>query len=145
MHWIFMKIMQRIFNFTDVQVLYIFLDKIRKLLTYHTPPYHYCYKVINSQKQSGFLAHPVLSLPAQYAEQGLWNSRVSVMSSVRPSAVPSIDSSSSGWQVCCWVPCRQEISIDRGGRRRSIANAGSVVLTAECRGWTQTCYIIVGP
>ena len=32
--------MQRIFNFTDILVLYIFLDKIWKLLTYYTPSYH---------------------------------------------------------------------------------------------------------
>jgi len=31
---------QRIFKHTDMQVLYFFLDKICKLLTYHTPFYH---------------------------------------------------------------------------------------------------------
>ena len=34
-----------------------------------------------------------------------------VGTSVRPS-VQSIDSSSGGQRVCCWAPCRQEISID---------------------------------
>jgi len=38
-------------NFIAILALYIFLDKIWKLLTYHTPSSHYnCCKVINSQK-----------------------------------------------------------------------------------------------
>jgi len=40
---------------------------------------------------------------AQYAAQGLWNVRASVPLSFRLS-VPSIDSSSSLRQVCCWAP-----------------------------------------
>jgi len=51
------RIFYLIFNFTDIQVLYIFLDNIWKLSTYHTSSN--CYKAINSQKQSGCLAHPV--------------------------------------------------------------------------------------
>jgi len=54
----------------------------------------------------------------------------------RPSvrlSVPSIDSSSRGVRrVCCWVPRRQEILIDSRWRR-SAANAGRVMLTAEHR------------
>jgi len=33
-----MQTTQRIFNFTNIQVLYISVDKIRKLSTYHTTP-----------------------------------------------------------------------------------------------------------
>ena len=40
MHWIFMQTMQQVFNFTDIQVSYIFIDKIWKLLQHHTPFYH---------------------------------------------------------------------------------------------------------
>jgi len=36
MRWIFMQTTQRIFNFTNILVLYPFLDKIWKLLTSHT-------------------------------------------------------------------------------------------------------------
>ena len=54
-----MQTMQKIFNFTGILALYFFPDKIRKLLTYNTPSTPDCCKVINSQKQSGFLAHPV--------------------------------------------------------------------------------------
>jgi len=61
MLWIFMQTMQIIFYFTNIQVLYIFLDNIWKICTYHTP---YCYKVNNCQKQS-FLAHPVYILQLQ--------------------------------------------------------------------------------
>ena len=59
MRWIFMQNVQWVFNCTDILVLYIFLDKnwkfwhITCLLTTN------CCKVINSQKQSSFLAHPV--------------------------------------------------------------------------------------
>ena len=65
--------------------------------------------------------------------------RPSVRPSVRRSVpLPSIDSSSGVRPVCCWAPRGQEISVD-SRRRRSAANAGSVMLTAEGRGWTQTC------
>jgi len=50
-------------------------------------------------------------------------------SSVRLS-VPPFDSSSGVRRVCCGAPRRQEISTD-SRRRRSAANAGSVMLTAE--------------
>ena len=51
-----------------------------------------------------------LTLPAYYAERGLLNGRASVRLSV-----PWIDSLSSVWRVCCWVPCRQEMSISSSG------------------------------
>jgi len=54
-----MQIRQRVFKHTAMQVLHLFLDKICKLLTYHTPFYHR--KVINLQKWSGFLAHLVFA------------------------------------------------------------------------------------
>jgi len=47
-----MKTTHRIINFADFLGLFFFLNKIGKLLTYHTPSY--CCKVINSQIQSGF-------------------------------------------------------------------------------------------
>ena len=53
-----MQIKQRIFNCTDMQIMYFVLDKIPKRLTYYTPFYR-C-KVIWSQKQSGFLDYPVV-------------------------------------------------------------------------------------
>ena len=66
--------------------------------------------------------------------------------SVRPS-VPSIDSSNGGRRVCCWALCGQEISNDswraEGAgcrRRRSAANAGSVMLTANGGGSKQACW-----
>jgi len=34
------QIRQRIFNCTDMQIMYFILDKILKLLTYYTPFYH---------------------------------------------------------------------------------------------------------
>ena len=40
MHWIFMQITQTVFNITNIQVLYIFLDKIWKFLTYDVPSYN---------------------------------------------------------------------------------------------------------
>jgi len=74
--------------------------------------------------------------------------------SVRPSvclSVPSIDSSSGGRQVAAKrLTGKRYRSIAAGAayqplndiccrRRRSAANAGSVVLRAEGRGSTQTC------
>ena len=60
-------------------------------------------------------------------------------SSVRLSICSSISSSNGRRRVCCWAPPRmQAISID-SRRRRSPANAGSVVLSADVGGWTQTC------
>ena len=60
-------------------------------------------------------------------------------SSVRLSVCSSISSSNGRRRVCCWAPPRmQAISID-SRRRRSPANAGSVVLSADVGGWTQTC------
>jgi len=35
-----MQIEQRIFKYTDMEVLYFFLDKISKILTYHIPFSH---------------------------------------------------------------------------------------------------------
>jgi len=74
----------------------------------------------------------------QYAEQGLCNGRASVRPSVRLS-VPSIDSSSGVQRVCCWATSGLEIAID-SRRRRSAANAGSIVLTTEERSWPRSCY-----
>jgi len=37
MLWIFLQTMQRISYFTNIQVLYFFLDNIWKICTYHTP------------------------------------------------------------------------------------------------------------
>ena len=73
-----------------------------------------------------------LNLPhgMRSAEPGLC--RPNGPASVRLS-VPSVDSSSGVRLVCCWAPRRQVISID-SRRRRSAANAGSVVLAAEGRG-----------
>ena len=70
-------------------------------------------------------------------------------------SVLSFDSSSGVRRVCCWAVCGQEISLstESGGHRaprsnsaaarRSAANAGSAMLTAEGRGWTQTCYVFI--
>ena len=71
-------------------------------------------------------------------------------SSVRPSVRPSdqsIDSSSVTRRVCCRSPCGHQISSDSSNgaaARRSVAKAGSVVLTAAARGWTQTCLSLLG-
>ena len=54
-------------------------------------------------------------------------------------SVPSIDSSSGVQRVCCWAPCGLEIAID-SRRRRSVANAGSIVLTTEERSWPRSCH-----
>ena len=76
-----------------------------------------------------------MTLPAQYAEQGLRNDRASV----RPS-VPSFDSSSGGQQVFAaerrasgryrWTAAGA-LSSNDAAARRSVANAGSVMLRAE--------------
>jgi len=68
-------------------------------------------------------------------QQGLRNGTVSVCPSV------SLSHSPAAAAVCCCGPGRQEISIDRDGRRalqqhgaaarRSLANASSVTFTAE--------------
>jgi len=42
---------------------------------------------------------------------------------VRPSVCPIIRLSSSVWQVCCWAPCWQQISVDSSGRWRPVAMA----------------------
>ena len=66
----------------------------------------------------------------------------------RPS-VPLFDSSGVR-RVCCWAPCGQEISRQQRAPApssnsaqawRLTASVGSVVLTAEGRGWTQTCLL----
>ena len=64
--------------------------------------------------------------------------RPSVCRSVRLS-VPSTDCGVQ--RVCCWAPRRQEISID-SVRRRSAANAGSVMLTAGQRGRLSTADLL---
>jgi len=46
--------------------------------------------------------------------------RLSVCPCIRPSVCPSINSSSGGRRVCCWVP---SISIDGGRRRRCVPTA----------------------
>ena len=35
-----MQLKQRIFNYTDMQIMRIILDNILKLITYYTPFYH---------------------------------------------------------------------------------------------------------
>ena len=77
-----------------------------------------------AKHRSAFLTPPV-----QYAQHGLSNGPASVRPSVCLS-VPSIDSSNGGRRVCCWAPCSR--------RRRSAAIAGSVTLTADGGGSTQT-------
>jgi len=80
----------------------------------------------------------LLTMPAYYMEQGC-NGRASVHLSV-----PLTDSSSRGQWVCCQVLCGQEI--DRYlrrlccRRRRSAANAGSIMLRAEGGGSTCSCW-----
>jgi len=66
----------------------------------------------------------LLTLPEQYAEQGPWNERASVCPSV------CLSHRSIATSACGAIDC---------GLRRSAANAGSVMMTAERRGWTQTC------
>ena len=58
-------------------------------------------------------------------------------------SVPSVERSSGVRRICCWAPYAQKISINSAGRpaaaapqpgsaaRRSAANAGNVMLTAE--------------
>ena len=61
MYWIFMQTMQRIFNFTDIIVLYFFLDKIWKLwisLTFLP----LTVAKLPTLKNSPFLANPVCQL-----------------------------------------------------------------------------------
>ena len=70
----------------------------------------------------------LLTLSAQYAEQGLCNGLVSVRL-----PIPLIDRKSGVRRVCYWVPRGQEISIDSGGRPAA-ANADSVTLTATVAG-----------
>ena len=63
-------------------------------------------------------------------------------------SVPSIDSSSGLQQVCCWMPCGQEISVNScvhaaaPALSSNIAIAGAdsqqKMLTADGRGWTHT-------
>ena len=50
-------------------------------------------------------------------------------------SVPSIDSSSGGRWVCCWVPCGQEILIDSCQHWRRIRAAG--MLSSKCG----QCYV----
>jgi len=78
---------------------------------------------------------------------GMWR-RVWVTSGVRPSICPSVCLSiirPHQWRVCCWAQCGQEIdrqqrtyrtpsnngAAARATARRSAANAGSAMLTAE--------------
>ena len=84
---------------------------------------------------------------------------VKVRASIRLS-VPSIDHNSNVWRVCCWVPCRQMISIDSNGWRapssngaaaaqrtaawRSAAYASSGTFTAAIKGWTPICFGCMG-
>jgi len=92
--------------------------------------------------------------------QGLCNGTVSTRLSL-----PSVDCCNSMRWVCCWVPCRQAISIHccygatqrsaanertvmftaavdgYGATQRSAANERTVMFTAAVDGWSQTCYI----
>ena len=101
---------------------------------------------------------PLLTQVAYYAEQGLCNGRASV----RPSVCP-IDRQQQRWpegllqsalraeDVDRQLPppaprtsCRcAQLQWRRSRRRRSAANASSVMLTADWQGWTQTCLILL--
>jgi len=52
-----MQIRQRIFDCTDLQIIYFILDKILKLLTYYTPSIFA--KLYDLKISTDFLAHPV--------------------------------------------------------------------------------------
>ena len=83
------------------------------------------------------LSFILLSLHTQYAEQGKVYVTVGCPSICL--SVPLIDSSSSsGWRVCCWAPCRKEILINSCGCTvgvaleacwHSAANEGSIMPT----------------
>ena len=51
-------------------------------------------------------------------------------------SVLSIDSSNGGRRVCCWTPCRQEISTDSCGRRAAGASTQQQMQVASC--WEPT-------
>ena len=91
-----------------------------------------------------------LTLPAQYVEQGLWYGRSTA-------SVCPIDRQQQRWPVCLLLnalrvgdrPIDLQLPAPRTScrraqlQRRSAANAGSVVLTAMERGWTQTATVTV--
>jgi len=73
--------------------------------------------------------------------RGLHSKCSRVIETVEHLSDPMIDSCSGVQRVCCWAPCRQQISIS-SRRQHSAANAGSVTLTAKGWGWTDyTIYI----
>ena len=53
-----MQTAQRIFNLSDIQVLYFFVDKIGKLLTYHLPSYHVLLQSYQLSTLSRFFGPP---------------------------------------------------------------------------------------
>ena len=80
----------------------------------------------------GIKRHPLCSMSAATAVTDA-AAAGSIVSVVRLS-VPSIESSNGGWQVCCWAPCGRKyraVGAPCTRRRRSAANADSVLLTAE--------------
>ena len=113
------------------------------------------------RKKDTHISYPYNACPQQsfwrtYAEPGLWNGRVSVRRSVRPSVCLFHRSTAA---AACGVFAAErpagrmhqsiiagagsacQLSIDIScRRRRSAANAGSVMLRAEDRGSTRTCF-----
>jgi len=70
------------------------------------------------------------ALHAWYAEKGLCNGTVSVVCLSRGSSEKQL----------CHSPVAGNWA---AAARRSAANAGSAMFTAEGRGWTQTCYGLI--
>ena len=80
------------------------------------------------------------TLPAQYAEEDLWSGRASVRLSVWLSHRLIAAAACGGFAAerPAGRRYRSTAGVSAAATRRSAVNAGSVVLTAEERGWTQT-------
>ena len=83
----------------------------------------------------------LLTLPAQYAEQGLCNGRAYVRLSVCPSRRSTAAMAAVGG-FAAERPCGQEILIDNCGRHAQApvlsTDAGSVMLRADGGGWRES-------